>query len=68
MFDFNKQFKTGIEKPQSEHLEELQSLIEEFEDARDFMKREISNRETLLEQAAHRYTNRESREDDKSNL
>ncbi|KAJ3206831.1 hypothetical protein HDU82_004285, partial [Entophlyctis luteolus] len=47
-----------------EHIIEANKMIKEFEVAQDYLKKQIANQTKLLEEAAIKYINRESREDD----
>ncbi|ORY35145.1 hypothetical protein BCR33DRAFT_503794 [Rhizoclosmatium globosum] len=47
-----------------EHIIEANKMIKDFEQAQDFLRKQIANQQKLLEEAALKYINRESREDD----
>ncbi|KAJ3025703.1 UNVERIFIED_CONTAM: hypothetical protein HDU68_006785 [Siphonaria sp. JEL0065] len=47
-----------------EHIIEANKMIKDFEKAQDFLKMQIAHQAKLLEEAALKYVNRESRDDD----
>ncbi|KAJ3066924.1 hypothetical protein HDU98_009837 [Podochytrium sp. JEL0797] len=47
-----------------EHILEANKMIKDFEQAQEYLKKQIANQVTLLEEAALKYINRESRDDD----
>jgi hypothetical protein len=53
--------KTDKENIRVVHVQELQTLLAEFEKAKNFLKKEIAALNHALEQAALKYINREPR-------
>ncbi|KAJ3413612.1 hypothetical protein HDV05_007756 [Chytridiales sp. JEL 0842] len=53
-----------IQKLNEEHIEEAQKMIEQFEQAQNFLKKQIQAQAKQLEEADLRYINREPREVD----
>ncbi|KAI9352620.1 hypothetical protein BDR26DRAFT_849571 [Obelidium mucronatum] len=47
-----------------EHIVEANKMIRDFEQAQEFLKKQIAHQAKLLEEAAVKYINRESRDDD----
>jgi hypothetical protein len=47
-----------------DQIEEIRSVLLEFENAKKYLKRQIDYQKQLLDDAALKYINRESRDDD----
>lgn len=61
---YKKELRSEIEEQKAIHIEELSSMLTEFQTARDYFQLEISKRDERLKEAAEKYLNRESRPDD----
>ncbi|KAI8929322.1 hypothetical protein BC831DRAFT_302057 [Entophlyctis helioformis] len=61
---FEAQLKQELELLRTEHVRELQLMLQDFEKAKTYLKKQIANHQKLLQDAEVKYINREPRDVD----